>query len=63
MLVLLPFEVMKTERFISDSATYYTSYSPTTYSLHEEGVGRGGEKSALTSSLPTCRKKQCQITQ
>ena len=37
MLLKLPIEVMKTDGFIFDAAAAYLTYSPTTYSLHEEG--------------------------
>ena len=37
MLLKLPFEVIKTDGFISGAVTPYMTYFPTTYSLHEEG--------------------------
>ena len=37
MLHKLPFEVIKIDGFISSAAAPYMTYTPTSYSLHEEG--------------------------
>ena len=47
MLIELPFDVMKTDGFIPSIVAFYITYSPTTYSLHEEGVGVGRKWDSL----------------